>query len=270
MKMKHTLILFFILFTGFYFSQNKTEIYVIGNIHNSVPNYHPKILFDILNKIQPDIILHEVDAQGMKEYETDKSLKGNEITASNLYLKKFSGTLRLPFDFENRNQYRKDKGMVPADNLSVKLIDSLYKVKKLSQAETKLYEGFQNTTKELMKIAELPPKQFNNKTTDKISERRQNAQYSDLTKITDNRKEFAERFVTKLDGKKISYREGFKLMSGFWDLRNQTMAQNIYNTAVKYPHKKIVVLTGFLHRYYLLKELNRLNKGNYVVKEFYE
>lgn len=132
MKMRHTLTLFLFLFTGFYFSQNKTEIYVIGNIHDSVQNYHPKILFDILNKIQPDIILHEVDAQGMKEYETDKNLKGNEITASNLYLKKFPETIRLPFDFENRNQYRKDKGMVPADNLSVKLIDSLYKVKAIT------------------------------------------------------------------------------------------------------------------------------------------
>ncbi|OCA77648.1 hypothetical protein BBH99_11505 [Chryseobacterium contaminans] len=100
--------------------------------------------------------------------------------------------------------------------------------------------------------------------------RSQNAQYTDLIKITDSRKEFAQRFATKPNGEKISYREGFKLMSGFWDLRNQTMAQNIYNTTVKHPHKKIVVLTGFLHRYYLIKELNRLNKGNYVVKEFYD
>lgn len=87
MKMRYTLTLFLLLLTNFYFSQNKTEIYVIGNIHDSVPNYHPKILFNILNKIKPDVILHEVDSQGMKEYETDKSIKGNEITASNLYLK---------------------------------------------------------------------------------------------------------------------------------------------------------------------------------------
>ncbi len=270
MNMRYTLSLLLFLLTNFYFSQNKTEIYVIGNIHDSVPNYHPKILFDILDKIKPDIILHEVDSQGMKEYETDKSLKGNEITASNLYLKKFPGTLRLPFDFENRNQYRKDKGMVPTDNLSVKLIDSLYQTKKLSQSEAKLYENFLNTTQELMKTAKLSPENFNNKATDKVSEKRQNAQYSGLLKITEKRKEFADRFVTKPNNENISYRDGFKLMSGFWDLRNQTMAQNIYNTAAKYPNRKIVVLTGFLHRYYLLKELNRLNKGSYVVKEFYE
>ncbi|AZB08774.1 hypothetical protein EG344_07995 [Chryseobacterium sp. G0162] len=270
MKMRHSLVFFFFLMTTFYFSQNKTEIYVIGNIHDSVPNYHPTILFDILNKIKPDIILHEVDSQGMKEYETDKDLKGNEIIASNRYLKKFPNTLRLPFDFENRNQYRRDKGMVPTDNLSVKLIDSLYKAKKLSPPEAEEYEIFLNTTKELMKKAELSPENFNNTTTDKISEKRQNAQYSGLSKITENRKEFSERFVTKPDGEKISYKSGFKLMSGFWDLRNQTMAQNIYTVSIRYPHKKIVVLTGFLHRYYLLKELNKLNNGNYIIKEFYE
>ncbi|MBP2619004.1 hypothetical protein [Chryseobacterium jejuense] len=268
--MRHSLVFFLFLMTNFYFSQNKTEIYVIGNIHDSVPNYHPAILFAMLEKIKPDITLHEVDSKGMQEYETNNTSKENEITATNLYLKKYPGTLRFPFDFEGRNQYRKDRGMVPADNLSVKLIDSLYKSKQLSSAETKLYEDFLNTTKELMKIAELSPENFNNKTTDKISERRQNAQYLGLIKITDQRPEFANRYVTKPNGEKISYRDGFKLMSGFWDLRNQTMAKNIYHIAEKYPHKKIVVLTGFLHRYYLLKELNKLNKRNYVIKEFYE
>lgn len=267
--MKHLISLFLLLLVNIYSSQRKTEIYVIGNIHDSVPNYHPKILFDILEKIKPDITLHEVDSKGMKEYETSNTSKENEITATNLYLKKHPNTLRFPFDFEGRNQYRKDKGMVPTDNLSVKLIDSLYKAKQLSSAEIKRYEGFLTTTKELMKIAELSPENFNNTTTDKISERRQNAQYSGLIQITDERPEFANRYVTKPNGEKISYRDGFKLMSGFWDLRNQTMAKNIYTIAEKYPHKKIVVLTGFLHRYYILKELNRLNKGSYVIKEFY-
>lgn len=268
--MKHPFTILFLIISSFYFSQRKTEIYVIGNIHDSVTNYHPKVLFDILDNIKPDLILHEVDARGMKEYEQDKSLKGNEITASNLYLKKYPATLRLPFDFENRNQYRKDKGMVPTDNLSVKLIDSLYKTKNLSPSEAVLYENYLNTTQALMKKAELSPENFNNKTTDRISEERQNAQYTGLLRIIENRKEFAERFVMKPDGAKISYRDGYRLMSGFWDLRNKTMARNIYDTAVKHPHKKIVVLTGFLHRYYLLKELNHLNKDNYIVKEFYE
>ncbi|NML70732.1 ChaN family lipoprotein [Chryseobacterium sp. RP-3-3] len=269
-KMKHTLTAFLLLLTSFCFSQSKTEIYVIGNIHDSVPNYHPKILFDILDKVKPDITLHEVDSQGMKEYENGIKITENEIKASNAYLKKHPKTLRFPFDFEGRNQYRKDRGMVPTDNLSVKLLDSLYKAKKLSHSEVKIYENFSNLTKELMKIAELSPENFNNATTDQISGKRQNAQYSELLKIIEARPEFAKRFVVKPNGEKISYRDGFKLMSGFWDLRNQTMAKNIYKIAETHPGKKIVVLTGFLHRYYILKELKRINNGTYVIKEFYD
>jgi len=220
--MKFIITTFFLLLASLGLSQNRTEIYVIGNIHDSVPNYHPKILFDILENIKPDIILHEVDNQGMKNYENGINITENEIRASNSYLKKYPRTSRFSFDFEGRNQYRKDKGMVPTDNLAVKLIDSLYKTKKLDPSEITIYENYINTTKELIKIAELSPENFNNATTDQIAEKRQNAQYSELLKIIEARPEFAERFVVKPNGERISYRDGFKLMSGFWDLRNQT------------------------------------------------
>jgi hypothetical protein len=48
------------------------------------------------------------------------------------------------------------------------------------------------------------------------------------------------------------------------------MAQNIYTIAQQHPGKKIVVLTGFLHRYYLIKELKKLNKQDFILKEFYD
>src|SRR5690606_1691730 len=188
----------------------------------------------------------------------------------NLYLKKFPQTLRFPFDFEGRNKYRKEKGMVPTDNLTVKLIDSLYNAKKLSIQQTNTYETFKNITNDLIKIAELSPENFNNSKTDSIAEKRQYYQYQKLLEITNERPEFSENYVTKPDGKNISYKDGFKLMSKFWDLRNQTMAKNIYDIVEKYPNKKIVVLTGFLHRYYLIKQLRELNSGNFRIREFYE
>lgn len=270
--MKQILIIIFLfLVSNICLSQEaKTEIYIIGNIHDSVPNYNPTILFQILNNIKPDIILHEVDSEGMKDYETNFGLGGNEIKASNLYLKKFPQTLRFPFDFEGRNKYRKEKGMVPTDNLTVKLIDSLYNAKKLSIQQTNTYETFKNITNDLIKIAELSPENFNNSKTDSIAEKRQYYQYQKLLEITNERPEFSENYVTKPDGKNISYKDGFKLMSKFWDLRNQTMAKNIYDIVEKYPNKKIVVLTGFLHRYYLIKQLRELNSGNFRIREFYE
>lgn len=271
--MKHStvFVLLFLIFTHVFGQKSKTVLYVIGNIHDSVPNYNAQILVGILNHIKPDIILHEVDREGMKEYETAQySPEGNEIKASNLYLMKNPQTLRFPFDFEGRNKYRKEKGMVPTDNLTVKLIDSLYRAQKLTGGQANIYQEFQRITGDLIKIATLSPENFNNHTTDSIAEKRQYYQYQELLKITDARSEFSERFVTKPDGDKISYKDGFRLMSDFWDLRNQTMASNIYEIARKYPGKTIVVLTGFLHRYYLIRALNKLNKNDFVRKEFYQ
>lgn len=270
--MKHSIVFIFsFLFCNTVLAQKSiTEIYIIGNIHDSVPNYNPPILFKIIDHIKPGIILHEVDREGMKEYETAVDLKGNEIKASNLYVERNPSVLRLPFDFEGRNQYRKDRGMVPTDNLTVRLIDSLYRATKLTAEEADIYQTFKNITSDLIKVADLSPEHFNNSSTDSIAEKRQHYQYKELLKITNARPEFSENFVTKPDGNKISYRDGFKLMSAFWDLRNQTMAKNIYEVAQKYPGKKIVVLTGFLHRYYLIKELKRLNKDNFKIKEFYQ
>ncbi|TDS05960.1 hypothetical protein [Sphingobacterium paludis] len=264
-------LLIFSLVFNIGFGQKKSEIYIIGNIHDSVPNYNPQILFEIIDKIKPDIILHEVDSEGMKAYETSvENLKGNEIIASNRYVDKKPQTLRFPFDFEGRNQYRKERGMVPTDNLAVQLIDSLFRTHRLTTEETSIYESFQSITSELINIASLSPENFNNTRTDSIAEKRQYYQYHELFKIIKNRKEFSERHVVKPDGTKISYRDGFRLMSEFWDLRNKTMAENIYKISKRYPYKRIVVLTGFLHRYYLIKELHNLDSVNLNIRAFYE
>ncbi|GAA0529269.1 hypothetical protein [Chitinophaga japonensis] len=248
----------------------KTGIVIIGNIHDSLPNYHPQILFNILDDVKPDIILHEVDAAMAKDYFANPSVKGNEIVASNRYVKKYPGTKRLPFDFEGRNDYRKEKGMVPADNLSVKLIDSLYKQDLLTKEEKDIYEQYKEVTATLMRLAEKSPENFNNPVTDSICKRRQDIQHHGLLKIINNRPEFATHTFSKPDGTPITYREGYRLWAGFWDTRNQAMAKHIFQYARQYQGKNMVVLTGFLHRYYLIKALNQLSDGSFVLREFYQ
>lgn len=250
-------------------SQERPQIFVIGNIHDSVPNYHPSILYGILEDVRPDIILHEVDSMGMADYEKMVDMDENEIIASTRYKKAHPGTLRLGFDFEGRNQYRRDRGMVPTDNLTVKLIDSLYRASKLTESQSRIYTEFLRVTEQLVNVATKGPREFNNAQNDLLCKKRQDFQYKELRKISDERPEFANRHIAKPDGKIISYRYGFALMAEFWDLRNKTMARNIYRIAKENPGKRIVVLTGFLHRYYIIDELNRINDIGYSVKEFY-
>ena len=158
--------------------------------------------------------------------------------------------------------------MVPADRLAIQLIDSLYQAGALSPEENEMVKAYRELTEQLNAIAAKPPIHFNNAETDSICRQRQDFQHKGLTRITNQRQEFANRFVTKPDGEKISYRDGYQLWADFWDLRNKTMARNILNIARQNPGRRIVVLTGFSHRYYLLQELKEENTVQ--IREYYE
>ena len=53
----------------------------------------------------------------------------------------------------------------------------------------------------------------------------------------------------------------------YWDLRNKAMTANILNQIILNPNKRIVVLTGYSHRYYLIDELKKYeDELNFSVK----
>jgi hypothetical protein len=253
-------------------TEKTTEIIVIGNLHNPAPNYNPDTLFNILERLKPDFILRELDSSFFtSDFRYKNPSKQNEGLASQEYIEKYPTTQLRPYEFEGRNQYRIDNGMRPTDGLTLSLLDSLYKADLLTNSEAEIFKTYKALLEPLKVLAAKSPENFNNSTTDSICEKRQFYQYQMVPKITNVRPEFANRFLVKPDGEKISYRDGYQLWADFWDLRNQTMAKNILTIAELNNGKKIVVLTGFMHRYYILKELKRLTKGkNIILKEFYE
>lgn len=253
-------------------TEKVTEIIVIGNLHKPAPNYNPEILFNILEKVKPDFILHEIDSSFFTpDFKFNKPYNENEGMASKMYIEKYPETHLRPYEFEGRNQYRIDKGMRPTDRLTLKLLDSLNNAKLLTASQSKIFNTYTALLEPLKVRASKSPENFNNPQTDSICEQRQFYQYQMIPKITNVRNEFENRFLTKPNGEKISYRDGYKLWADFWDVRNQTMAKNIMKISEQNKGKRIVVLTGFMHRYYLLKELKRLTKEkNITIKEFYQ
>ncbi|WP_405567094.1 hypothetical protein [Polaribacter sp. Asnod6-C07] len=253
-------------------TENTTEIIVIGAQHKPVPNFNSEILFTILENVKPDFILHEQDSSAFNEaFKFIKTPTENEGMASSKYIKKYPETELRPYEFENRNQYRIDNGMRPTDGLTLRLVDSLYKADLLTASEVKIFKTYQEALEPLISIASKSPEAWNNVRADSLCKYRQFYQYKMIPKITNNRDEFANKFLIKPNGEKISYRDGYQLWADFWDLRNQTMAKNIMKIAEQNVGKKFVVLCGFMHRYYILKELKRLSKGkNITLKEFYE
>ncbi|MFC6998448.1 hypothetical protein [Rufibacter roseus] len=251
--------------------QKKTEIIVIGSIHQAVPNFNADTLYYILERVQPDIILAEIDSSFFtQDFQYKYPSKENEQNATIRYLARHPKAMVRPFEFEGRNEYRRERGMVPADNLTIKLLNSLYKANQLTAQQHAIVQAYHDITDSLKVRAAKSPQHFNNGTTDALAKRRQDLQHHGIASITNNRIEFDTTFLTKPNGEQISYRNGYQLWADFWDLRNQTMARNIMRMANHYPGKRLVVLTGFLHRYYILSELRKLTNGKDIeLKEFY-
>jgi len=264
-----------LLFLGVNLSQaqnlnKKTELYIIGTVHESSSILDPSMLFEILENIQPDVILQENDSAQIANYSKEIRPTSNEQTATLKYLKKYPKTLNLPFDFEGRNQYRKDHGMVPTDKLTIQLIDSLYERNVLNPINKAIYEKYKEANKILISFANTDIATLNSLTFETLNRHRQFIQHHEIPKIANSEDIFAKRFITKPNGEKISYRDGYQLWCNFWDLRNNTMAINIIRNINKYSGKRIVVLTGVQHKYYLKELLDRFYDGNYNVIEYFK
>ena len=117
----------------------------------------------------------------------------------------------------------------------------------------------------------LKPQVFNNSKTDSIAQDRQLFMYDKFLKIINNNSIFNNTYSIKKDRDSISYYDGYKRAAEFWELRNKTMAKNILHFVNEYKGKKIVVLNGFFHRYYLHSILKPKQASNaFIIKEFYQ
>ena len=251
------------------YSQKQTELILLGTVHQAVENFTPDSLYNILVSIDPDLILFEVDSSFFTEkFRFKRTWDSNEHIATVNYMNTYDVAVR-PYDFTGRNSYRIKIGSRPTDGKALALLDSLYTNKALSLPEQKIYKEFLEVSDLLDSFAYLGTKSFNNATTDSIAEVRQQYHYKKLLKIMDNTPIFHSTYLIKEDGDSISYALGYKRAGEFWNLRNQTMAKHILHFVDEYKGKKIVVLNGYYHRYYLKFLLTPLQKeNNFILKEF--
>ena len=250
----------------------KSEVIVIGNVHTPMPSYNADSLYKIMEQIKPDIILHEIDGSYFtSDFRFKEPSKENEQNASEKYVAKYPATLLRPFEFEGRNEYRRAKGIKQSENPTMDLLDSLYTSGKLTKKQAEAVAEYKRLTEQLNSFGYKSAKEFNNKRTDSISKLRQHYQHYEIRQVINERKEFTKRFVTTTTNEKVNYAEGYNRFCDFWDLRNQTMAKNIVAVVQNNRGKKVVVLTGYFHRYYLLELLNKARaQANFTLKEFYE
>ncbi|WP_149272916.1 ChaN family lipoprotein [Pareuzebyella sediminis] len=247
----------------------KTELVLLGTVHQPISNFNSDSLYNILVKINPDLILFEVDSSFFTpQFTFKKTWDSNENIATVRYMDEFDVDVR-PYEFTGRNDHRKKIGSRPTDDLALNLLDSVYRNNGLDSVDEKTYETFLKVNDTLNSFAFLGARAFNNPRTDKVAQTRQRYQYQDLLQVMERYPIFSNTYFIKNKNDSISYLEGYKRASKFWDLRNTTMAKHILHFAKAYRGKRIVVLNGYFHRYYLTALLEPKQQENgFIIKNF--
>ena len=237
-----------------------TEVYVVGSMHFETNNFKRDDLYTYINKVSPSIILYEGDAQTANRMVNRTDLlnqlmssfkKGNKVErfVALRYLKHHPESEVLGYEWEERNRfhfkhsYRKNMGKLIGTAIK------LHKEKALSNEESEIMNEFFTVNKKYSNLGNSKTVyDFNNPIADSIIRVRQEFVYNIIPKIL-NTKELSDEL-----------KEFVPVHMDYWDTRNMAMVNNIVNQIKNNPNKRIVVLTGYSHRYYLIDELKKLEE----------
>jgi hypothetical protein len=192
------------------------------------------------------------------DFQFTKDVKENEFIAVKKYRERIDVVVR-PYDYTGRNDYHKKLRVKKNYKEVLAIIDTLYRSAMLDNEQRNTVEAFYRVGKALDVVAEGAPFEMNNCTVDSLVRLRQYYYYSKIREIVDQREELSP------------YRNFYNAYARFWDTRNKAMTNHIIRFINDNPGKRIIVLTGFLHRYYLLNELRPLQeKNNFQLREYYD
>jgi hypothetical protein len=256
--MKIFYLCFFLVITQLCLAQ--TYVTVIGTQHQPTDRINSNDLYRVLNKIKPDVILMELEGSTMSpagEFLTNS----NELepTAVKRLQKNYAVILR-PFDYKDRNKFYADNKVFARESGFFHTLDSVYNNKLMDSLSLITYQHFISVNNILNSVFAGNLKEINSQIAEQLCKLRQDFSYSQTLNLICYRNTYMRPWASfwKMDG-------------NFWTFRNETMVDNIINYCREFKNKKIVVLTGAMHKYFLTDGLQAKQKQeDIVLKEFWE
>lgn len=226
--------------------KQQTEIIIIGSVHSGNKHITNRVLTQQLTQLQPHIVLWEYDKDfkkvlGLLTLSGLGIVKGPiEQVAIQRYLRKNKTTPVFGFDIHipNRKKYIKDR---------IENDDSLHKallIARLDSLEAEQYTAYQNGWQTYGALIEKGTlEQLNAASTHKLVKQLY---------------EWEQTIIIPLAQKYIPNKElvlKYEQEQKFWIERNDFMVARILEQIKKHPGKRIVLLTGNNHHYYLKEGL---------------
>ncbi|MEO6903407.1 MAG: hypothetical protein ABI315_09645 [Bacteroidia bacterium] len=247
---------------------SKNKLLILGTVHFPTKEINADSIYTILEKYNPDIILMEAESSVFNDdYTFRKMYDQNEFNSVKKYLSHHPSVQIRPIEFEGRNEYRKKLGIFSEAGDVYRKIEDLYQSKKLTNAECKMWDDFTKLWQKIDSLSNSNLNAINNSTSDEIVENASYYQYIKLKEIIDRRIEFTSTKIIDSKNDSVSLKEYFAKWSDFENgLRNKKMTENIVNIVQNNSNKKIIVLTGFKHRYSLLKRFKTNNQSKDILE----
>jgi len=249
-------------------SNKRLNVTIIGTSHNGNKRITDDSLFNILYKINPDIVFEEIGPSGfhtpfyMKlgllfgighyeiEYLAFKKLKQANV--------KFQ---LLPYDIEIKRRFNYIKQYSRNDKAITNAVNVSYRSNKLNNFEKQ----------QIIKC--VTPENY-------VTKRINDSALFCLNQkdVTDSTRKFYYLFKTEMlplmdsnDSFK-GVREIAKKTAEFWEERNKKMAENILNHMKKFEEKKtIIIVCGQHHKYYLEDLLKpQQEKYNFKLYDYWQ
>ena len=240
-------------------SEHRTEVVVISTVHNDTTYFKTETLVDILKKINPDILLLEFDSSF---FDNSFALldKYQAITLESRAATILQNTSKVkvrPYDIEGRNKFYADHDYFKLEGALHRKLNEFYGNNMLSAEAKLLFETLLSLSAIRDSFGAERPEVINSYACDTSLEKKQYYSFKGINRIielTPSLKEF-EAFGSLADD--------------FWMRRNEEMAKNIVRYSKEFQGKRIAVLCGYEHRYYLRKRLKEQEpKENFVVREY--
>ena len=252
------------------------RIYIIGVFHFGNQLQKVDSLLAILNDVKPDLILSETDTLSgyfTKDYQLVQppgwyKLANKRRLARKLYpedevlyaYREQDPNVSIhPFDIPipNRNKYVKK--MVNNEQAFIDKLKKAHRKGKIPAALDSAYKTYISLMDFYRNNIDKGYRQLNQK-----------EMVDSSRTIVHLEKDFSRTFVDNIP-EMARYKDWQSQYYKEWELRNETMAQNIERFIHKTQAKRVVILTGMLHKYYLTDLLGQGEAGNkYELVEYFK
>ncbi len=265
-------------FNSMLLSQHNTHttVVIIGVSHTESRFMNTDSLLNVLQKVKPDLILDEMQSPS-GFYTNEKELR--ELPTSVKLRTKVGIGKQLPPEKMVLYEYRKINPNIIIRPFDIYIEDRNKYIRQDHEWESKFFgivndRKYSNTFSLYQTDLFLQYVRLNNYLFD-ITRK----SYFDMNQpdVSDSLKKMiavSDPFMMSIvDSLAIarSLKPYYEKNKIFWRERNEKMANNIIEYIQAYPGKRIVVLTGLLHKHYLMDLLHQSPKSNlFKVVEFYD